>query len=290
MSLSIVQFPHPGSEPKIKKNDKHTIWNNITKSHTRKFMQLKGKYVLNNELIEKDLWAWGEWEAESLLLKELRYPSNHYPKNLWHPYWVKKNSYTRLHNTDPFIFSGFYYTDCKQRNYQALRNLEHGSLVLFGSKRFNAWVLDTVFVVSDAIRHNSNNYEDVLKNIIPSSYNEVVLQPTYNPPNENGHVKERILYRGIIFNNENTSLYSFFPCIEKGENIGFERPQIEIDEKYFNSKLGQGLKYQTFENNKDNKNLIEDVWNKIKEQVEEKNLKIGVFANLPDEKIQGSES
>ena len=116
------------------------------------------------------------------------------------------------------------------------------------------------------------------------------MQPTYNPPNENGHVKERILYRGIIFNNENTSLYSFFPCIEKGENIGFERPQIEIDEKYFNSKLGQGLKYQTFENNKDNKNLIEDVWNKIKEQVEEKNLKIGVFANLPDEKIQGSES
>ena len=37
-------------------------------------------------------------------------------------------------------------------------------------------------------------------------------------------------------------MYSFFPAILAGDKTGFKRPHIELPEKYFNSKLQQGVK------------------------------------------------
>lgn len=81
-------------------------------------MQLRGKWL------EKDgtkgagvLWAWGEWEPESDLVCRFGPPAGdkRYPRYLWKPYYVPKDSYGEWHNTDPFIFRDrFLYSNCGQ--------------------------------------------------------------------------------------------------------------------------------------------------------------------------------
>ena len=99
-----VQFSHPGGEHGPKSG---RTWHKSEYDHRRKFMQLSGKWI------EKDgtrrggnLWAWGEWEPESELIPEFNTKDGgpHHPRHLWKPYWVPRNTYRCLHNTDPFIF------------------------------------------------------------------------------------------------------------------------------------------------------------------------------------------
>ena len=70
-------------------------------------MELDGKW-LEKDGSEADgrLRAWGEWEAESDLLCELEQPDqdSRFPGYLWRPYYIPRDNYERLHNTDPFIF------------------------------------------------------------------------------------------------------------------------------------------------------------------------------------------
>ena len=66
-------------------------------------MQLSGQWIdTDGNTASGDLWAWGEWEPQSQLLRRLDGSrARGCPQYLWHPYYViPKDGYRGLHNTD----------------------------------------------------------------------------------------------------------------------------------------------------------------------------------------------
>ncbi len=64
------------------------------------------------------------------------------------PFWQVPKDGGWRQNTDPLVFGDhFLYSNCRQRQNGKMRDLAHGSLVLFGSKLGGQFVLDTLFVV-----------------------------------------------------------------------------------------------------------------------------------------------
>ena len=101
-----VQFPHPGKEHKLATG---CAWHMRKRAHMRKFMQLHGEWIEGDDTRRSGtLWAWGEWEPESDLIRQFRSPGGDslYPRYLWDPYYVPKRSYRGLHNTDPIHLRG----------------------------------------------------------------------------------------------------------------------------------------------------------------------------------------
>ena len=168
---TFVQFPHPGDEHRP---DQSCIgWNTLNRPHKRKFMELQGAWVDGSCYKEGKLWAWGEWEPELRLIKELNAVTLEHPHYLWEPYWISKQDYGNLQNTDPFIYEGFYYSNCKQKETGPLKGLLHldiGSIIVFGSAKYSKWIIDTVFVVKDSIRYDHNNYRRQLAEKVPKCY------------------------------------------------------------------------------------------------------------------------
>ena len=281
MALSFIQFLHPGKEHKPKGKDQHISWNEITNDHARKFIEIKGKYIDQNNQIEEPIWAWTEWEPESNLIKKLIKDTPQHPNYLWEPYWKDKEDFKKLHNTDPFIYEGFYYTDCRQKKKNKLKNLSIGSVIAFGSNVGKEWVLDTVFVVKNATQHNAENYKNKLSNLSPSGYEEITLRSTYSEMIENGTIKDRTFYSGATYNNRYEEMYSFFPCIPAGEDIGFKRPFIKLNNEYFSEKLNMNFKATVFNNDDIGRQKIYKIWENIKDQVEMQKLKIGIYAEMP---------
>ncbi len=123
-------------------------------------MQLCGDWIDEDGISGTgDLWAWGEWEAESELLRELDQMGDPgFPRHLWLPYYVRRqHGYRGLHNTDPFIFGErFLYSNCHQRWKSRLRTLSRGSVIAFGSKKGD-WVLDTVLVVAGPVESSGGH-------------------------------------------------------------------------------------------------------------------------------------
>ncbi len=133
-----VQFSHPGGEhgPDCMRCG-NKAWHPLEKKHGRKFMQFPGKWIGSDDRPHRgELWAWGEWEPESRLIRKLDQPRSNqdYPRFLWQPYYVPKKSYRGLHNTDPFIFGErFLYSNCGQEAKPGLMRLGEGSVIAFGS-------------------------------------------------------------------------------------------------------------------------------------------------------------
>jgi hypothetical protein len=59
-----------------------------------------------------------------------------------------------------------------------LRDLEPGSLILFGSFKAGEFVLDTVFVTGEGIRHDHDSWSRVLTDL-PETYVDVTMLATY---------------------------------------------------------------------------------------------------------------
>ena len=151
-----VQFPHPGGEHSPDYDD-WKEWNATQKPngrdnpHARKFLEIGGAWLESDEVREGKLWAWAEWEPESRVLRRFGLHRAGMPRFLWEPTLLPKQDNRGLHNTDPFIFGGFYYTDCKQQSFEGLRHLGRGSVIVFGSRKKPHWVVDTIFVVADYV-------------------------------------------------------------------------------------------------------------------------------------------
>ena len=168
-NLRFVQFSHPGREHEPDPSG-GKAWNTLNSQHARKFMEFGGKWIEDDGSARSDnLRAWGEWEAESDLVCELSQPHQYsqYPRYLWHPYYVPKDNYKWLHNTDPFIFGErFLYSNCKQQALSGLRHLGRGSVIAFGSGKKvggeRKWVLDTVLVVADSLTYSAPEARRVL--------------------------------------------------------------------------------------------------------------------------------
>ena len=100
-----VQFPHPGPE-RESSEDLHIEWSRkYVSDHKRKFMQLNGSWIDKHHRHHSgQLWAWGEWEAQSKRLEFKPLPHDHpdAPRFLWEPYWREpaKEDYRELHNTE----------------------------------------------------------------------------------------------------------------------------------------------------------------------------------------------
>ena len=204
-----VQFPHPGGEHWPDRSGAKP-WNTYDSNHARKFMQLRGSWTAEDGGVHSgELWAWGEWEAQSELVRDLDSSGGPgLPRHLWRPYYVvPPGGYERLHNTDPFIFGErFLYSNCLQPKRPGLRRLGRGSVIAFGSKKGD-WVLDTVLVVADFIDYAVPEARIVLADSTPEAF----LNATAGPLADNGEEEMLRLYRGATPDDPFDGMFSFLP-------------------------------------------------------------------------------
>lgn len=159
---SVVQFIHPGAEPPrkyVKPESTRVDWHTLETSarHWRKFLLGKeATYLRENGTIlqGEEIAFWGEWEPDS----GTHTIYGRHPYSLQAPcgdYKRPKSKDVRPHTTDPFVFGErFYFSHCRQNSHHLLRNLEPGSLILFGSQSGKTGTytfhLDTVMVVGNS--------------------------------------------------------------------------------------------------------------------------------------------
>ncbi len=299
-SCCFVQFPHPGAEHRPGPSGGRA-WNTLTAAHARKFMQLSGEWIdTDGRTASGDLWAWGEWEPQSRLLRRLDGPeARGYPQHLWHPYYViPDGGYRGLHNTDPFIFGErFLYSNCKQPTSPRLRSLDRGSVIAFGSSKKGRWVLDTVLVVAGFVDYQQTAVRSALAGSVPETFLDVTGGPLAansqhgkcGPALEeltgcgggrrsrNGSDTALRLYWGATPQDPVHGMFSFFPAMPAGHAEGFPRPCIELPECCFTESLRQGHKQSC--------GLAAEtvalLWDSLTEQVDAAGLVLGTRATLP---------
>ena len=291
-----VQFPHPQREhgPTDGK-----IWHCLERhgrkqSHMRKFMQLRGRWMIDvrGDQQTGNLHAWGEWEPESELIAQLSPPAGDspYPRCLWRPYYVPKDSYEGLHNTDPFIFGPFFlYSNCFQSSKPGLKQLDKGSVIAFGSgKKIDGewhWMLDTVFVVRDFKDYRLSHVLDNLKDWAPTTFLAVTGGPLCadatggssctSPSKKRGELLR--LYVGATPDDPVDGMFSFFPASPARVDAGFPRPFVElpgINPKSFRSPSGFLRPRPPDE--------LRDLWASLASQVRNEGLVLGTYAELPE--------
>lgn len=300
----IVQFPHPGSEHSSKTG---VIWN--SGDHKRKYMEVKGSYLKDDpssKPIDDTVYFWGEWEAESHVTPISKKQKN-YPGNIFTPYYksfIGKDNTDNKDNTDPFVFGDqFYYCICKQGRYPSLRNLDRGSMILFGSHKDGCFVLDTLFVVKDFIEYEVENIQKIQSNF-NSVFYDVSLLPLNTEESNNSagdknksgcavsinkddnddskptcnkskNLKYRI-YSAVMYDDREDfdGMFSYAPCLSGslGQN-GFSRPEIN-QSQYVNINLKQGIK------NTSNIN-IKNVWDDITKQILDQGKYLMIKNTLP---------
>ena len=288
-----VQFPHPGVEQKPPSG---CDWSRLKDDHRRKFMQLHGKWMEGDGTRRSgDLWAWGEWEPESCLIRKYNPQDgdSQHPRFLWRPHYIPKDNYQGLHNTDRFIFGErFLYSNCRQSNNPGLRHLGQGSVITFGSgKKIDGawrWMLDTVLVVRDIVDYDVLEARVVLKDWAPTTFLEVTGGPLTDSgkcaPQPCAPTSARLrLYRGATPNDPIHGMFSFFPAMPAGGDTGFPRPLVDLPAEYFNPKLLMAPKGLGRERTC---NELFDLWERLITQVRDAGLVLGTHAELPERRVK----
>ena len=279
-SACFVQFPHPGDERDAALG---RVWSPYSIGercidHARNFMQLRGNWIAEGGRVHSgEMWAWGEWEAQSELVRSLDSSGGPgLPHHLWRPYYViPQGGYERLHNTDPFIFGErFLYSNCKQPSRPGLRRLGVGSLIAFGSKRGD-WVLDTVLVVADYVDYTASEASLALADEVPEAF----LAVTAGPLADNGEEATLRLYRGATPDDPVDGMFSFFPAMPAGLDEGFERPGVELGARYFTKTLPQNYKRSCGLPS----DVLRALWEQLAAQVREVGLVLGTYAEVPEQ-------
>ena len=274
-------------------------WNTLAASHARKFMQLSGEWTgSDGSTGNGDLWAWGEWEPQSHLLRRLEGPRERgYPQYLWHPYYeVPEGGCGGLYNTDPFIFGDrFLYSNCRQTSSTRLRSLGRGSVIAFGSHKAHRWVLDTVMVVAGSVDYLPLRARSELAGLVPEVFVDVTAGPLEDnrrdtscgaaPVRRSGcgagagndaDLKLR-LYWGATPQDPVGGMFSFFPAMPAGRSQGFPRPGIKLPDWCFTESLRQRHKQSCGLSEESMKQL----WMLLAAQVHEAGLVLGTHAALP---------
>ena len=293
-----VQFPHPGDEHD---RDSGSHWNPLCSSngkkcdHRRKFMQLSGAWIDESGATRRgEMRAWGEWEAESEVIHEFNHPNSLHPCYPWRPYWSRRNDYSGLHNTDPFIFGErFLYSNCGQpvSNKAGLKRLGDGSVIAFGSCRERKWVLDTVFVVKDSIDYDPRDLRERLEGEASETFLNVTGEPLAawdkngrrEGPCAPGEGNLR-LYRGATPEDPVDGMYSFFPATPAGGDSGFPRPFVRLPDEYFNHRSCQMPKGIQRGLPPVPPDVPRGLWDSLVAQVREAGLVLGVHAEAPPER------
>lgn len=239
-------------------------------------MQLRGTWIDADGVSGTgDMWAWGEWEAESELLRRLNQLGDPgFPRHLWLPYYVRRqHGYRGLHNTDPFIFGErLLYSNCHQRWKSRLRTLSRGSVVAFGSKK-GEWVLDTVLVVAGSVEYAAGAAPHSLPELVPEAF----LDVTAGPLAANDAGASFRLYWGATPTDPVDGMFSFFPAVEAGGDAGFKRPSIELPEECFTKTLRMGAKSTPGLD----ADTLRELWESLVQQVRDADLLLGTRAAVP---------
>lgn len=293
----VIQFFHPGGEHSKKSGSE---WN--TGNHKRKYLKVQGSYLnsVNQKQQSKNLYFWGEWEAQSNIIKELNHSNSLLPKLIFEPYYKQPIGNV---NTDPFVFGNqFHYCICKQGHYPSLREkLEKGDIILFGSHKNDAFILDTLFVIKDWIEYEVENIDEVKSKFnkvfvdvsllpltqiqIQSKQNSEIkieektkgcYQPVYTTDDDESIVlkKKYRVYSAAMYSDRDSfdGIYSFAPAMVGGEN-GFERPKIKLD-GILSQSQNQGIKISENQNKK-------EVWESITKQLFNQKLSLLIETELP---------
>ena len=286
-----IQFPHPHREHSSRSGHKwHEIKtkNGNKKPHKRKFMQFQGQWALQDGTTDcAKLWAWGEWEPGSTLIRKLDAPDRWHPRYLWEPHHVQEPSYKGLHSTDPFIFGDpFLYSSCHQANYPKLKQLAPGSVIAFGSGSGCGWMLDTVFVVRKYIDYEVDGRWTKLEGKVPEEFLHVTGGPMLANYGQGcspegcapGYEKLR-LYLGASPEKPVNGMFSFFPAKLADGDQGFRRPFISLEDECFNrgnwrTPKGQNIGRSPAE--------LANLWAQLVKQVQDQKLLLGSYAELPD--------
>lgn len=270
----IVQFLHPGSEYTVRGRSLASPvsipWvDGDCCNHTRRFVSHEGEYVDGKgKSHTAKLGFWTEWEACSTAV---RMPTPDHACASVFAQWVHTlksplQSSPGNQNTDPCVFGEtFKYCNCKQRGDGVMRNLGHGSVVLFGSyhKNLNQFTLDTVFVVDgDGIPYG-NGRADGIK--VSSEYHRLTL--------ENVWEGDYTFYRGRKFQPEDVCPYSFTPSriFNKDDFRCGERFVLDIDKvnrclQGSNTKLNPTLQ-RNLKIVRAQQDVIYSVWKEVLRQV-----------------------
>jgi hypothetical protein len=229
-----------------------------------------------------ELCFWGEWEPPSNV-EELGHPDLDLPRYLHRPYLAYPEPFAVCHqNTDPFVFGEqFLYTTCKQWRQAGptqLRFLTTGCIILFGSANGGRFLLDTVLVVGGWVDHTHANCHVQLDHRVPQAYWPVTLDRLY--ANHENQDRCWRLYTGAPFENCVNGMYSFFPAKPAVGVLAprFQRPCLPNIGGVINPQLLQGVKL-TVLNDLDH---AAEIWQKIKEAVEDQGCSLGVHAELPE--------
>ena len=256
-------------------------------------MRLSGEWVAGDDSRQiGDLYAWGEWEPESDVIRRLDRPGgeSQSPRYLWRPYYVPRNSYRGVHSTDPFIFGErFLYSHCGQASKRGLRNLGQGSVIAFGSGRVidhvPRWMLDTVLVVRDFKDYTAADARRALRNWVPATFLDVTVGPLTDNSGEAptsgtcAAPPARLrIYRGATPNDPIHGTFSFVPAIPAGRNSGFPRPLVDLAGDYFNARNVRAPKGQSRSRRPDE---LRNLWKRLVKQVRDAGLVLGTRADLP---------
>ena len=276
-----VQFVHPGGEHRSDAGS-FKDWIALDAPHARKFMQLPGRWVEHDGSTHSgELFAWGEWEAQSELLRPLGGSrADGCPQHLWRAYYTVPvdGRYDGLRNTDPFIFgSRFLYSNCQQPSRPGLRSLGRGSVIAFGSYKTRQWVLDTVVVVAGSVPYTASQADRELEDPAPDvEVPEAFLDVTAAPLASEGWDGALRLYWGATPDDPVDDMYSFFPASPADDGPGFARPAIELNSQYFTKTLSRNHKRTGA-----SLETLNDLWQSLVEQVHYADLVLGVHAVPP---------
>lgn len=292
----VVQFLHGGPERIPDSPDgKSSSWNNGA-IHYRRFVARRGSFRKSPTSSSKqmDIGFWCEWEPQARVIS--RVPEEHRkigdPRYIYEPYYNLRGVKVRRStsncgdgndncmNTDPFVFGDrFYYSNCHQGAYSTLRNLERGSVILFGSRVGGRFALDTVFVVDVVCPITTGGELRRIRREVPSVLDDVTLQtiPDSGLP--------LTLYGGATPDAPVGGMFSFVPAAPMGTPLrGFPRPSLEIEGAISQGKT-QGVKYARVP---DSALYIltpdegRPIWNRVAEQVMEAGLGFGFNIMMPE--------
>ncbi len=281
----IVQFLHPGREHgpgKGKSN--HKAWIPRGSDHGRKYLLSAGSYVaVDGSVTPGTLEFWGEWEPPSYF-ESLNVPSLGHPQRRHKPYLpAAGQGVTDGLNTDPLVFgASFIYALCRQAKSPALRNLDIGSLVLFGSLKnlggVPSFQLDTVFVVGSKRPYSMNppDFGGCLagnpcqKRLVLDAGCDSAVTPQ----------DTLTCYQGATPASPAGGMYSFAPSrVSTGLSEGFPRPTVPPSD-YVNPRLGRNFRITR----KVHPDEILRLWDSIRTVVQHAGLVAGVHFAEPGPK------
>lgn len=280
MRRYFVQFPHPGPEGGLDRFG----WAKGTDAHVRKFVFTRGVYRTDLDSADRkgDIVFWTEWEAASVCeqLDGLREPDA--PRFVHKPLPPSRDQRPRgiPQNTDPVVFGDrFLYTFCAQPRTSArrLHELARGSVIVFGSVLSGHFVLDTVFVVADAVEHSVDTWEDVTRDLVPDAFRPTTLEPMYAWPGSRR--RTFTLYTGATPRDSVDGMYSFVPCLPAAPNDvrGFPRPNLD-GIPGVSPGNARAVKFNREFAEAD----VADLWSRVAERVLGCSLALGTRADWPE--------